>query len=286
MDRIFETEGGSTHIKITVDGLNAESTAGVPVRCGVPLPQGRITDPSQLILRDSGGREVPFQPFVTGYWPDRSFKWLNLGFLAQGDHYVAVIGSEKVEAIDPPQIATEEDAETITITTGPLKLTVRKTGPTCFPGRVWIDHEGDGVSKDSELMTAGGSLWVRLEGETEGTFRAQTSSAKLETSGPFRATVQLQGRYMADDQEEEVDRWVLRIHAYAGCDFLTVQHSFMNTVDVRSTDTMAVGLEFPVSDASDPEVSLGIDGDAVSATPSEKLSVVQVNAETPTFPKF
>ena len=285
MGRLFETEAGSYHVNIAVAGLSADSSAPVPVPCGVPLPKGRITDPSQVVLRDAVGRQVPFQPTVTGYWPDRSLKWVNLGFLADAPAYVAEIGTENGGATDGPCIAAEEGFEVITITTGPLKLEVPKAGTTGFPGRVWIDRDADGVFSDSECVTEGGPLWVRLEGETEGTFRARTSSTDLEISGPFRATVRLQGRYVADDGAE-IDRWLMRIHAYAGCDFLTVQHSFMNTDDVRSTHTMAVGLEFSMANPTGGAVSLGIDRDVLSATPSNKLSVVQVNAETPAFPKF
>ena len=210
---------------------------------------------------------------------------MNLGFLAEGADYVAEIGAGNGGATDGPRLVAEEGTKVITITTGPLKLEVPKTGKTCFPGRVWIDRDEDGIFSDTELVTEGGPLWVRLEGETEGTFQARTSSAKLETAGPFRATVRLEGQYVGDDGAE-VDRWVVRIHGYAGCDFLSVQHSFMNTVDVRSTHTMAVGLGFSLTDATGASVKLGIDDEVVSATPSAALSAVQANAQTPAFPKF
>jgi hypothetical protein len=285
MDKSFETEAGSTRVIITVDGLSPGAPVSVPVRCGVPLPKGRISDPSQIVLLDGAGRRVPFQPVVTGYWQDKSLKWVNLGFLADAADYVAEIGTGNGEAIDGSHIVSDESEEAITVTTGPLKLEIPKGGTTFFPGRVWIDRDGDGVFSDADLVTKGGPLWVRLEGDTDGTFQARTDCAKLETAGPQRATVRLEGHYVHDDGAE-VDRWVVRIHAYAGCDFLTVQHSFMNTVDVRSTHTMAVGLGFTVPDATVAAVELGIEGENVSVNPSAVLSVVQMNAQTPTFPKF
>ncbi len=285
MIKPFANEAGTNRVNITVDGLNPDAPVPVPVRCGVPLPKGRITDPSQIALRDEAGQPVPFQPVVTGYWQDESLKWVNLGFLAEGASYVAEIGTENVEDIDESRIVVEESDEAIAISTGPLKLEVPTTGATCFPGRVWIDRDGDGVFSDADLVNEGGPLWVRIEGETEGTFRARTCSAKLETAGPFRTIVRLEGQYVREDGAE-VDRWVLRIQVYAGCDFLTVQHSFMNTVDVRHTHTMAVGLEFSVTDTTGASVVMGIDGKNVPATPSATLSAVQVNAQTPTFPKF
>ena len=60
----------------------------------------------------------------------------------------------------------------------------------------------------------------------------------------------------------------------------------MNTVDVRYTDTMAVGFGFRISDSARTAVGLGIDGQVVNADASKKLSAVQVNSIKPTFPKF
>jgi hypothetical protein len=285
----FDAEDGFQRVDITVDGLGVHTRTPtptptpVPVRCGVPLPKGRVTDPSQLRLEDARGLPVPVQATATGFWPDGSLKWLNLDFLAGASRYVVLIGSKQIESPGASQVSTSQNDAEITIITGPLKLIVPKEGPTSFPGLVWIDRDGNG--EFSDLVVEGGRMWVALKGGTTGTFRAQTSDVRLETSGPFRATIRLEGRYLAEDGEE-VDRFIMRIHAYAGCDFLTVQHSFMNTVDVRYTDTMAVGLEYTAQSAAVTVVTLGIDGETVTATPTGLLSAVQENGRTPEYPKF
>lgn len=277
---ITKPDAHTQRVEIIVDGLGTEPRMPVPVRCGVPLPKGWITDPSQMALQSSNGIRAPFQAAVTGYWPDGSLKWLNLDFLADSNRYVALIGVHREERDEGVSIAVEESEKTITINTGLLKLEIPKEGATCFPGRVWTNPYGE-----ADLVTEGGALWVRVQGEMTGTFRAFTTGATLEAAGPFRATVRLEGRYAREDGAE-IDRWVMRIHAYAGCDFLTVQHSFMNSVDVRYTDTMAVGLSFRIPDLGRTAICFGVDGDVVGATAAKRLSAVQINEEKPTFPTF
>ena len=135
-----------------------------------------------------------------------------------------------------------------------------------------------GFSGD-DLVTEGGPLWIKLRGENEGKYFARIDGASLETAGPYRATVLLEGRYKTE--AGEADRWVLRVHAYAGCDFLTVQHSFLSTVDVRSTETMAVCLELSLLESVGDRIEVGVDGSSASTAASNTLSAVQVNAEKP-----
>ena len=120
MKRAFESNSGRYRVDITVDGIDENRRVGVPVRCGVPLPKGIITDPTQAALFDELGRPIPFQPTVTGYWQDRTFKWLNLDFLAAAPRYTAVIGPKRQESITHPSISVSQDSEAITIITGPL----------------------------------------------------------------------------------------------------------------------------------------------------------------------
>ena len=140
-----ETKAGPYRVDITVDGLVEHARAPVPVRCGVPLPKGLIVDTSRVGLQNDRGLGIPFQAAVTGYWPERSIKWLNLDFLADTNHYVVVIGAGNDGGAEESRIFADESEYSITINTGRLKLEVPTSGATCFPGRVWIDRDGDGV---------------------------------------------------------------------------------------------------------------------------------------------
>lgn len=55
---------------------------GEPVRTGVPLPKGIVTDESTLSLLNATGEIVPLQAVPLCRWSDGSLKWVLLDFLA------------------------------------------------------------------------------------------------------------------------------------------------------------------------------------------------------------
>jgi len=77
---------GST--TLTLRNLSGASLDAWPVRWGVPLPQGAVTEATQLALTGPQGKRVPLEAEVTAPWPDGSAKWVLLDFvapLAEGD---------------------------------------------------------------------------------------------------------------------------------------------------------------------------------------------------------
>src|SRR6516164_7255920 len=60
----------------------AEARRGEPVSCGIPWPQGVLTDPARLWLSDSRGQAAVLQTRVLDRWPDGSVRWLLLDWLA------------------------------------------------------------------------------------------------------------------------------------------------------------------------------------------------------------
>lgn len=277
-------------VPIIVAGVTDFPALGVPVRCGLPLPLGLLDDESHVRLLDEDGKPVELQTQPTGYWHDGSLKWLLLDFLATRREYRAEVGPY-VLPTRVPTLRAEEDAEQITLTTGPLKLVVSKKRFT-LPGVVWIDRNGDGEFTDDEKVTEGGDAFVRLRddnGELTGTLsaaRAGSFDVRLEAAGPVRATVRLSGRYR-NEAGVATDYWVFRLHVYCGRPWVRIDHTFTNAVDVRRVHTMAWGVEIPVEGLAKGQVTIGVDGDRITVPcGGRRIGVRQINAEPKAFPRF
>lgn len=122
----FKTGRGCYTVPVRIGGLGRFPGPGVPVRCGLPLPCGMVRGSAPVRLRDADGRDTPAQAEPAAYWHDGSIRWLLLDFIARGPAHQAVVHPEPQKTPDSP-LRVEEDAETITITTGPMKLVVPRT---------------------------------------------------------------------------------------------------------------------------------------------------------------
>ena len=210
--------------------------ASWPVTSGIPFPQGALTAAENTRLLNRAGAEVPLQAAVLAEWPDGSVKWLLLDFQADvgaagSAEYRLEYGNGVVRREGGPRTPIEvaADGPRVELSTGPLKLLLDCEAP-CFPGRVWIDANGDGVfSADEEITnprSPGSMELVTAAGTTYGTHHGPCS-AVVEERGPLRTVVKVQGRLQAADGSR-MFTYITRINAYAGKDFLRVLHTWEN----------------------------------------------------------
>mgnify|MGYP000911722755 FL=1 len=170
-------------LPLDVIGLAGEA---IPLRGGVPFPEGAIARPQTLRLRDQQNQELPLQTRALSYWPDGSVRWLLLDtildlptvgktrlFLADGD----------TPRRDPAPLAVQDD-HSIRLATAGLEMVLPRRGMPRFAG---LPPPLDGT-------------WELVD-ETDGTvYRASegTATSRIVETGPVRATVMVSGTLAAD----------------------------------------------------------------------------------------
>lgn len=247
---------------------------------GVPFPRGALTDPGNVRLRRNGV-DIPLQTKVTGWWPDHSIKWLLLTFPADGgavqgasgagdaltfaltrrnadsQQYRLDFGGSARPGIPAQALRAVQNADTVSIDTGPLQLQVTK-GPQWLSqvklnGR---DLLTGGVRSFVDFLRTDNS-YVTQSTHGQGTLDDGTfvpASIELEEAGPLRATVRLEGY----TNSQEPTRLIVRIQAYAGRSVVRVFQSaeFLHS-DVRVAYVRRMGLELPVAGMPTATVTAG-----------------------------
>ncbi|MHB8993678.1 MAG: RIFT barrel domain-containing protein [Armatimonadota bacterium] len=166
-----------------------------PVKGGVPLRKGALSDASHCRLLDAEGRSVPAQFDELSYWPDGSVKWLLVSLLHTGGKpdYVLEYG-EQVKAQMVRGVKVEETTDGLIITNGRLQTTLSRSH-FAPPGVVKLDSNGDGNFEDEKVVCSGTEGFVL----TDAAGNRYTSSAApaellVEEAGPVRTVVLAQGK--------------------------------------------------------------------------------------------
>jgi hypothetical protein len=245
--------------------LQLEETAGVtrveePIVSGVPLPRGGCHDVSALRLVDEQGREIPAHFSVANrWWRDRSVKWVHMDLqrsLARGARETIYLRLGELKASKtlgddvPGALRVDESADSISVTTGPLRFRVAKSGFNLFD-QVWLDETGKAQFDDAHAMLGARPRGARVrQGSLTAWAHADADSqVTIEESNPFRVVLRAEGRHLDHDGRSLTDS-ITRITAYRGKPYVTISHVFL----VRQGDTMAdylslqdVGLVLPVN---------------------------------------
>jgi hypothetical protein len=160
-----------------------------PVTLGVPFPRGLLADPAQLALVNPEGRELPLQTRPLARWPDGSVKWLLLDFVTPGGYgWSLQTVPGRTAGPSSSRLAVSEEAGGPVVKTGVAEFCIEKRILRPF-SRVWC---GDRLAFDQADKQCGLALTIRRgqSGWIPGLRRAVVESA-----GPVRATVSLEGRF-------------------------------------------------------------------------------------------
>ncbi len=213
--------------------LKVENLAGVavpkwPVTSGVPLPEGLVKKTDPLTLVDTEDRPVPLQWEPLAQWPDGTVKWALLDFLAGAPRARTVrFRLRPGRPAEPAErVRVSRAKRKVTINTGPLRLVLN---PEEFRLFERVDVRG-GNGRYAPVVSASNSCPGLLLRDARGT--AYTSHRKpvrvrVERSGPLRATVAVEGEHLSRSGRRCFS-FVVRLHAYAGCDFVLLEHRFLN----------------------------------------------------------
>jgi hypothetical protein len=157
-----------------------------PFAVGVPFPRGLLTDAAQVALLDSTGNRVAVQAIPLATWIGGSIKWLLLDFVARslpaGTSQWRLVPAESV----PPSAGTlrvRESTEAIVVETGKATFHIDRRILLPFAK---VATNGAAITQFSRVVL------TDAKGEA-GIPRVERTL--IETRGPVRATVRLEGTW-------------------------------------------------------------------------------------------
>ncbi len=243
-----------------------------PITTGVPFPRGKLVDESNCRLMDDMGRECALQSKVAATWDAQrsSIRWLTIDFIAApGRRYFLEFGphiSRKLplaahdDQRSPIQIdatGPAERAERLRVATGPLQVTFSQNGGSGLES-IACDLNGDGRFAADETVAHGPAdgehYYIDQTGRrftsalvpssaaspTSGANQPLAESAAptrhitLETRGPVRTTIRVDGSYASPGQPTIVN-YRTRYHVFAGLSMIKVVDEFRIVGSTRDT---------------------------------------------------
>lgn len=268
-------------VPLTVDWGGVTLARPFPVTGGLPFGRGELRDAAQVRLRD-GANELPLQTEVLARWPDGSVKWLLLDFQSGPAAALALdFGDGVARAAAPGALSAEADAEGARIDTGALAFGVLRDGgglldsvrfaglDFALPAQARANYL-DMVRAASPADYHPAERAVR-NGEPDPSTLA-IDAVTLETAGPLRATVRIDGRYRFARVGSTIEGadvkgdcpFRVRIHAYAGQSFLKVEHFFYYEGDGDHDFVQALGLRVPLPTGASAIRAVAADGVAAA----------------------
>jgi len=228
----------------TITALELKEPSGVrrtesPVTTGVPLPEGALEEAGSAVLLDADGKPVPAQFEALSRWTpgDGSIRWLlvdtqaslNPGALAP--FTLAKSGGPRVDT----SLRVQETDDAVTISTGPLRFRIDRSEGFRLFSAAWLDLNGDRRFDSNEQIVVpaaedGASLLEASSGQWHRSSNAPPKSVSIETWGPLRVVVRVDGTHVAtgDGVDGGCYDYTCRIHAYAGKPFVKIQYTVKN----------------------------------------------------------
>jgi hypothetical protein len=204
-----------------------------PITTGVPLSPGLVRDLSGLAITDEHDKPIPAQFARLADWADGSVRWLLCDFQASVEANGVgryMLGPARTAAPETP-LRLEETDEQYTVTTGPLRFTVKRQGFDLLH-EVWIDRDEDGEFSNEELMaTSDADLGLVLLGpDGEGRYTSgngEVTETAVEYQGPMRIGLRVRGT-LRDARGVGELSYTVRIEAFAGKSYVRIATTLEN----------------------------------------------------------
>lgn len=200
-------------IPLIVDG--PRFLAAQPVTAGLPFPNGVLPSATSIVLTDADGHSRPVQTKSLATWDNGSVRWLLLDFVAKAGPTVFHLRSAAATAIAAAsRVVVQTDEREYVINTG---LTVFRVGRVNQHPLLQVDQ---GLSRALDPATKAIVL-------TDAKGRAQQprfEQAVLESEGPVRATIRLDGHFVG----RAACRFIARLCFFAGTGLVRLRFTIHN----------------------------------------------------------
>lgn len=219
----------STRMRI-VEEVGA-ARAAEPLRVGIPSPEGGITDPSRLRLRDQDGDPVPHQVLAVHRGPNGGIAWLDiccvLSLSASGATDLSVEFDSDDENPPPKDGRTDRQAAGVQVSHSEGVVRILNRGE-----EISIEMSPFAVSMPAKLSRAMASI-VDHDGVQ---LTANAESARIIHEGPLFAEVHFEGTYSLPGARSPWG-FEARVRVSAGSDELDLDIRIVNLGD-RSTSEL------------------------------------------------
>jgi hypothetical protein len=165
-----------------------------PVRIGVPLPKGFVSDVNMLGVKNEGGLDIPLQARSLAGWPDGSIKWVLLDFVSSEERSARrtyklgrLTDRDASRRSGGGGFILRDEDEWLVVDTGAAQFCISRTHLAPFRcvnlGNLpFLSGQGSRV----EMIDEGGTVYIpEIYGFVE------------EEKGPVRLTFRIDGRFLA-----------------------------------------------------------------------------------------
>ena len=215
-------------IRINIDKLYKYEHKNEPCCIGIPLPEGRMSDPERAELYALDER-LPVQARALSRYADGSVRFLFLRFLAdipanrktEVDCELSGNGKQEVRAFHPVEVSETEGGYVI--------RTVSDTD-----GKVFSLELRNGSDSLIERAEAAGKEFLKdrflgpVLKESEYTYSLKTGTWETVECGPVCAILKTEGMHEAEGSQRRF-RFEIRITAWAGKPYCEVSYRIFNT---------------------------------------------------------
>lgn len=231
--------------QVTLQWLSDEApSVSTGVSWGVPWPRGEVEEDETYRLTTENGEALPLQSWPMAYWPDGSVKWTGFssaGGPETGGELQLVRGSESASE---EEIEIRESETTYEIDTGPLQMIITKWGGHLFRS---MTLDGTEVARKGQLIAVlqQGVDDQPWESEEREKYISKVEKVTLESPGPVRAVVKVEGVHKGAESMREWLPFVVRFYLHAGQESVRMVHSVV--YDGNGEKDMIRGLGLHVS---------------------------------------
>jgi len=194
----------SGKIELSIDSELPQGKWGITQ--GIPFPLGSLRDATKLRLEGH-----PVQSDVLAKWADGSVKWLQVSTFASGKEKMTLQYGTDIKADTPNSSLKVEKTDTsVKVDTGKLRFEIPSDGSALMKNIVCAKR----TIKEAVLFLNGNQA-------------ASAQEIKIEESGPVRAAIKVSGKFVKNPKFS----YTVRIFAYAGSDYLEMEHSLILSQD-------------------------------------------------------
>ncbi|MBP88608.1 MAG: hypothetical protein CMJ64_18155 [Planctomycetaceae bacterium] len=244
-------------VELTIDEPYEDRGVAWPVTTGVPFPRGQLKDVREICLVDEQGVVTPLQTRAAAQWlPEmNSIRWLTIDFIAEpGKRYWL----ELTPGIQQPRydssLEISQLGKSFHVSTGVISAEFHTDGPAPLAA-IRADLNGDQqVDAEEVVLTAtqdGEHYYANQHKQRFSNARdADDRQIVVESSGPIRACVRIDGFYTGPDGERIV-RYRTRYHFFNRLGLIKVINEFKIVGSTKQTQFHDIGFELKL--AGDPQ---------------------------------
>lgn len=244
------------------------------VSWGVPWPRGEVRVDATYRLATADGDALPLQSWPMAFWPDGSVKWTGFATIGGPEVTAELYLTPGGEPTTADSIRIRESETTYEVDTGRLQLRITKWGGDLFRS---ITIGGREVARNATLVAIvqqGHEADHRAAPRPREEYIGRIESVTLESPGPVRAVLKVEGVHKGESSAREWLPFVVRLYLYAGQESVRMVHSFIYDGDVEQDVIRGLGLRISVpmdEEIQNRHIRFTGEGDGVWSEPIQPM---------------